>query len=326
VSEPQAVLSPLTESAVFLTLVVEPGGEDVVRSVLGDVGMLTRAVGFRVPDDGLCTVVGIGSAAWDRLFAGPRPALLHPFVELQGERHRAPATPGDLFVHVRARRMHPCFEFSRLLVGRLGDAVTVVDEVHGFRYFDSRDLLGFVDGTENPVGAAAAAAVLVTDDDPAFVGGSYVMVQKYLHDLDAWNAMTVEQRELAVGRRMLDDVELDEATKPADAHSALTVIEEPDGTEREILRDNMPFGSVASGEYGTYFVGYAADPAVPELMLHRMVIGEPPGSTDRILEVSTAVTGGLYFVPPQDLLDDPPAGPAVPVRHAPDLGIGSLRG
>jgi porphyrinogen peroxidase len=331
-AEPQAVLAPLTESAVFLTLTVDPGGEDTVRAVLPDLGMLTRAVGFRVPGEALTCVAGIGSDAWDRLFDGPRPAQLHPFRALTGRRHRAPATPGDLFLHIRAARMHPCFELAHLIADRLAGAATIVDEVHGFRYFDSRDLLGFVDGTENPVGAAAAAAVLVGDEDPDFTGSSYVMVQKYLHDLTAWSAMSVEDRERAIGRRMLDDVELDDATKPADSHVALTTIEEPDGTEREILRDNMPFGSLQAGEFGTYFVGYAATPEVPERMLERMVIGDPPGHSDRILEVSTAVTGALFFVPTQDLLDDPPAAPTgAPAAAAPtppargDLDIGSLR-
>jgi putative iron-dependent peroxidase len=331
--EPLAVLTPLTASAVFLTLVVEPGGEQPVLDLLPDLGGLTRSVGFRVPDEALTCVTGIGSDLWDRLFDGPRPAALHPFREVSGTRYTAPSTPGDLFFHLRADRMHPCFELARLITDRLAGAARIVDEVQGFRYFDSRDLLGFVDGTENPTGRAAAEAVLIGDEDPDFAGGSYVMIQKYLHDLDAWNAMTVEQRELAIGRRMLDDVELDDETKPPDSHVALTTIEEPDGTERQIVRDNMPFGSVARGEFGTYFIGYAATPEVPELMLTRMFVGDPPGHPDRILAVSTAVTGGLFFVPSQDFLDDPsePETPPATGADAPDtsaptssLGIGSL--
>lgn len=306
---PQAVLSPLSESALFLVLTVPPGGEEELRSLLPDIGGLTRSVGFRVPDDELSCVTGIGSQLWDRLFGAHRPSALHPFRAVAGDRHAAPATPGDVFLHIRARRMHPCFELARLVMERLTGTAHVVDETHGFRYFDNRDLLGFVDGTENPTGVDASAAVLVGDEDPDFAGGTYVMVQKYVHDLHAWHTMSVEARELAVGRRMLDDVELGDDAKPADSHVALTTIEEADGTEREILRANMPFGTIADGEYGTYFVGYAASPEVPERMLERMVVGDPPGSTDRILEVSTARTGGLFFVPSQDLLDDPPAAP-----------------
>ncbi|WP_098960822.1 Dyp-type peroxidase [Pseudonocardia sp. N23] len=329
--QPQAVLSPLTESAVFLTMTVGDGGEQAVRDLLPDLGGLVRSVGFRLPDEGLTCVTGIGADLWDRTFDGPRPAALHPFREVTGARHHAPSTPGDLFLHVRAVRLFPCFELARLVRTRLGDAAVVVDEVHGFRYFDRRDLLGFVDGTENPTGDGASAAVLVGGEDPAFAGGTYVMTQKYLHDLPGWQGQSVEARELAVGRRMLDDVELDDATKPPDSHVALTTIVDDDGTEREILRDNMPFGSIADGEYGTYFIGYAADPDVPERMLRRMFVGEPEGSTDRLLEFSTAVTGSLYFVPSAALLDDPPPArtAAEAARPAPahgDLGIGDLRG
>ncbi|WP_284742318.1 Dyp-type peroxidase [Amycolatopsis sp. RTGN1] len=309
--EPQGVLTPLTESAMFLTLTIRrPGDEAAVHDLLPELAGMVRSVGFPLPEEALTCVVGFGSAAWDRLFTGPRPAHLHPFREIDGPRHRAPATPGDLFLHLRAKRLYTCFELARRVVDGLGDAVTVTDEVAGFRYFDRRDLLGFVDGTENPTGGLAAAAALVgTDDDPRFTGGSYLIVQKYLHDLDRWNAMPVEDRERAVGRHMLDDVEIPDAKKATDSHVALTTIEDGDGNERKILRDNMPFGSIARGEYGTYFAGYAADPGVTEEMLTRMFVGEPPGNSDRLLDVSTAVTGGLFFVPPADFLADPPELP-----------------
>lgn len=329
--QPQAVLAPLTESAVFLTLTVAAGGEQTVRDLLPELGGLVRSVGFRLPDEGLTCIVGIGSDLWDRTFDGPRPAALHPFVEMTGARHHAPSTPGDLFLHLRAKRLFPCFELARLVRARLGDAVRVVDEVQGFRYFDRRDLLGFVDGTENPTGDDASAAVLICDEDPGFAGGTYVMTQKYLHDLDGWQGQSVEAREHAVGRTMLDDIELDDADKPTNSHVALTTIVEDDGTEREILRDNMPFGSIERGEYGTYFIGYAADPDVPERMLRRMFVGEPEGNTDRLLEFSTAVTGSLFFVPSAAMLDDPPpartaAEPEESVPAHSDLGIGDLRG
>ncbi|MFJ8476620.1 Dyp-type peroxidase [Kitasatospora sp. NPDC094011] len=311
--EPQAVLSPLTSAAIFLTLTVEPGGESTVRELLPELAGLRRAVGFRAPEGGLTCVTGIGSELWDRLFTGPRPAGLHPFRELAGPRHRAPATPGDLLLHLRAERMDLCFELAGRLTSRLAGAATVVDSVQGFKYFDDRDLLGFVDGTENPEGGAAETAAVVGEEDPAFAGGSYVIVQRYLHDLDKWNALGVEQQEGAVGRTKLTDIELDDDSKPADSHVALTVITDPDGAERKIVRFNMPFGSFeGGGEYGTYFIGYARDPGVTEEMLRNMFLGRPPGTTDRLLDFSTAVTGALFFVPTADLLDSPPAAPAAP--------------
>ncbi|MCN9243380.1 Dyp-type peroxidase [Streptomyces sp. RY43-2] len=304
---PQPVLSPLTHAAIFLVVTVDQGGEPVVRQLLADLNGLQRAVAFRAMSEGrLSAVVGIGSEVWDRLFAGPRPAELHPFRELAGDRHRAVSTPGDLLFHIRAARPDLCFALGSEIMDRLRGAVTVRDEVHGFTYFDMRDLLGFVDGTENPTGPAANAAVLIGDEDAEFSGGSYVIVQKYLHDLQAWNALPVEAQERAIGRRKLSDVELDDDVKPPDSHVALTTIEDPDGTKHEILRDNMPFGTIGQGEFGTYFIGYARTPAVTERMLERMFLGAPPASHDRILDFSTPVTGSLFYAPTSDFLDNLP--------------------
>ncbi|MER7756153.1 Dyp-type peroxidase [Kitasatospora sp. NPDC097643] len=332
--EPQAVLSPLTGAAVFLVLTVEPGGEDAVRALLPDLAGLRRSVGFRAPEGGLTCVTGIGSDAWDRLFDGPRPAGLHPFRELAGPRHRAPATPGDLLLHLRATRPDLCFELATRLTDRLAGAATVVDSVQGFRYFDERDLLGFVDGTENPEGRAAETAAVVGAEDPDFAGGSYVVVQKYLHDLAKWNALSTEEQERAVGRSKLADIEFADADQPADSHVALTGVTGPDGEERQIVRFNMPFGSFErGGEYGTYFIGYARTPEVTEEMLRNMFLGRPRGTTDRLLDFSTAVTGSLFFVPAADLLDSPPpapgrppAGDGSPAAGDGSLGIGGLRG
>ena len=334
---PQPVLSPLTTAAIFLVVTIDPGGEPVARDLLSDLPGLERAVGFRVPELRVSCVAGIGAQAWDRLFGGPRPAELHPFRELVGPRHRAPATPGDLLFHIRAGRTYPCFELASQIMDRLRGSVTVCDEVHGFKYFDVRDLLGFVDGTENPVGPAAGEAVLIGDEDPPFAGGSYVIVQKYLHDLQAWNALAVEAQEQVIGRTKLSDIELDPAVQPPDSHVARTTIVDPDGTERQILRDNMPFGAVGRGEFGTFFIGYARTPAVTEQMLERMFLGDQQASHDRILDFSTAVTGTLFFAPSADFLDDLPdppadtvteAGPAPDLQRPPDdsLGIGDLRG
>jgi porphyrinogen peroxidase len=318
-AEPQAVLTPLTEAAIFLVLTVHPGSDDRVREVLADVSGLRRSVGFRIPEGELACVTGVGDRVWDRLFGEPRPADLHPLPEIAGPRHRALSTPGDLLFHIRAHRLDLCFEFAQRLTARLRGSAEVIDEVHGFRSFDERDLLGFVDGTENPEGAAAEAAVLIGDEDPAFAGGSYAVVQKYLHDLDGWDALTVEEQERAIGRTKLSDIELADEIKPSNSHVALNTIVDDDGEERQIVRFNMPFGSVGAREFGTYFIGYASSPEVIEQMLTNMFIGKPPGNYDRILDFSRAVTGNLFFVPPLDFLDDPPA---------PDqsLGIGSLRG
>jgi putative iron-dependent peroxidase len=301
-SEPQAVLAPLTPSAIFLVLTIDDGGEDVVRDLLPSLAGIRRTVGSRANDAGLTLVTGIGSDAWDRLFDGPRPALLHRFAEVRGDVHVAPSTPGDLLFHIRAERMDMCFELATLLTDQLAGAATVVEEVHGFRYFDARAIVGFVDGTENPSGAAAADAVLVGDEDPDFAGSSYVITQAYLHDMTKWNSMSVVEQEAAIGRHKSSNIELDDDAKSPRAHNVLTNISGEDGEELKILRDNMPFGAPGRGEFGTFFIGYAADPAVTERMLDNMFIGDPPGTTDLLLEVSDAVTGCLFAVPTEDFL------------------------
>jgi putative iron-dependent peroxidase len=285
--------------------------------------------------------MGFGSEAWDRLFGAPRPAELHPFREFRGGGRHAVATPGDLLFHIRAKRMDLCFELAAQLMARIGKAVSPVDEVHGFRYFDDRDLIGFVDGTENPRGAAAIDAVLIGEEDAAFAGGSYVIVQKYLHNLDAWNALPTEAQERIIGRTKLADIELDDSVKPTSAHNALTTIVE-NGKEIKILRDNMPFGRPTQGEFGTYFIGYSRSPRTIEQMLENMFVGQPPGNYDRLLDFSRAVTGNLFFVPSATFLDDvtedqpavteapPPAAaspsPSTPSVRDGSLGIGSLKG
>lgn len=324
---PQPVLSPLTAAAVFLVITVSRGGEAAVRDLLTDFAALQRSVGFRVPEGHLASIVGIGSQAWDRLFSGPRPAELHPFRELAGERHRAAATPGDLLFHIRASRLDLCFEFATQVMERLRGWVSGCDEVHGFRYFDERDLIGFVDGTENPSGAAAAAAAVVGHRDPDFAGGSYVIVQKYLHDLAAWNALPVEEQEKVIGRSKLSDIEMPDDVKPANSHVALNTIYDRDGTQRQILRANMPFGAPGRGEFGTYYIAYAATPEVTEQMLVNMFIGNPPGNYDRILDFSTAVTGCLFFVPSADFLENLPDLPGASAGVVDgSLGIGGLQG
>jgi len=346
----QPVSSPLTRAAIFLVVTIETSYENraAVLSLCADLSALLRSVGFRDIDAALSCIMGFGSGAWDRLFGSPRPAELHPFREIRSGARHAVSTPGDLLFHIRAKRMDLCFELATQIMARLGGAVSTADEVHGFRYVDNRDLLGFVDGTENPSGSAAADAVFIREEDPAFAGGSYVIVQKYLHNLDAWNKLPTEVQEKIIGRTKVSDIELDDSVKPTSAHNALTVIEE-NGKEIKILRDNMPFGRPGYSEFGTYFIGYSRSPRTVEQMLENMFIGRPPENYDRILDFSTAVTGNLFFIPTASFLDSvtqdqpatagssnaqTPATASAPGRSSGSnvsrkdgsLGIGSLKG
>jgi porphyrinogen peroxidase len=342
---PQPVVGPLTRSAIFLVLCVRPGvrpGREnyaALRSFFSDLSGLVRAVEFRNIEAALTCVAGFGSDVWDKLFGLPRPAELHPFQEIRSGGRHAVSTPGDILFHIRAKHPDLCFELATHIMEAIGDFVSVADEVHGFRYFDDRDVLGFVDGTENPRGDAARVAAIVGSEDAQFSGGSYVIVQKYLHDMKGWNSLPVETQERIIGRKKLSDVELSDAAKPAFAHNALTTIEE-NGREAKILRDNMPFGRPGHGEFGTYFIGYSRSPAVTEKMLQNMFVGNPPGNYDRLLDFSQAATGGLFFVPTATFLDDlsgdVPDGSGAPeapseggaglsTAHDTSLGIGSLK-
>jgi porphyrinogen peroxidase len=336
----QPVAAPLTRAAIFLVVTInpDPNNHTAVRSFCADLPALSRAVEFRNLEAGLTCVMGIGSEAWDSLFGQPRPAELHPFREFRAGSRHAVSSPGDLLFHIRAKRMDLCFELATRIMASLGDAVSAVDEVHGFRYFDDRDLLGFVDGTENPRGQAVIDAAIIGEEDRAFAGGSYVIVQKYLHDMDGWNALSTEAQERIIGRNKLSDVELNDSIKPTSAHNALTTITE-NGREFKILRDNMPFGNAAAGEFGTYFIGYCRTPRVTEQMIENMFVGRPPGNYDRLLDFSRAVTGTLFFVPSASFLESinddivaarpAPASvvepPTIEVSDG-SLGIGSLKG
>jgi porphyrinogen peroxidase len=310
----QSVDAPLSRAAIFLvlTLAGEQNALAKACSVLNGLDDLVKTVGFRDLPARLSCVVGIGCDLWDHLSFASRPKELRPFAPIKGPVHAAPSTPGDLLFHIRSDRPDLCFEFERLLLGSLGAAVNVVDEVSGFRYFDARDLLGFVDGTANPTGLDLATSALVGDEDPDFVGGSYVVVQKYLHDLSAWAQVPTPLQEKIIGRTKIDNVEIEDDDAPRKSHKSLATIVDAAGNEYDILRDNMPFGRPGQGEFGTYFIGYSRYLWVIEKMLQRMYIGDPPSAYDRLLDFSTPRTGTTFFAPPGPTLKS--LGPAAQDR------------
>lgn len=304
----QPVTAPLTRHATFLVLTVtSPSAIPTIRSTLASISSRAKNIYSRDSDAKFTCIVGIGASVWDSIFDNlARPNELHPFREVRGVKHTAISTPGDLLFHIRSERRDLCFEFERQLMDSFGDAVHLEDETVGFRYFDGRDLLGFVDGTANPVGPDVRPSVLVTAEDgnEHVQGGSYIVVQKYVHDLHRWKGLRSEQQEQIIGRTKPDNIELDDADDGKQAsHKTLNTIEDEEGNEYDILRDNMPFGSPASGEYGTYFIGYTRRLWVIEKMLERMYVGQPPGIYDRLLDFSKPLTGCVFFAPSTDVLD-----------------------
>ena len=295
------------EHAIFMVFGLVEGENAIttIKELCGKLDFIARSLRNRFPASDASCVMGFGAKAWTRLFPEqPRPKELEVFKEIKGAKHTAPSTPGDLFFHIRASRLDICQEAAALAAAMLGDAVYHIDEVQGFRYLDGRALIGFVDGTENPEADERDAFATIGDEDADFAGGSYAFVQKYLHDMSAWNALPVEEQEKAIGRRKYNDVELDDGEKPENAHNAVTNIKDEDGNELKIVRANMPFANPTRGEFGTYFIGYAGSFATTRKMLENMFMGEPVGNTDRLLDFSSAVTGTLFFVPSREKLEE----------------------
>ncbi|MDR2460138.1 MAG: Dyp-type peroxidase [Deltaproteobacteria bacterium] len=293
--------------AIFMVLGLNrPDEIEPVKAICSELPALVRSLKGRFPKQEASCVMGFGSSAWDHLFPKrKKPSELSTFVEIKGEKHTAPSTPGDLFFHIRASKMDIAYELAAIITYILGDSVYSIDEVHGFRYFDGRAIIGFVDGTENPeFDEDRHAAAVIGDKEPDFEGGSYAFVQKYIHNMNEWNNLPTFEQEKAIGRRKFDDRELSDDIKPENAHNAVTNIEDEAGNEIKIVRANMPFAVPSQGEHGTYFIGYASTFSATRKMLENMFIGEPIGNYDRLLDFSTAKTGTLFFIPSVELLEE----------------------
>ena len=301
---PQDVTQKPGENAVFIVYALKdlPDTIDKVKDVCANFSALIRSMRNRYPDMQFSCTIGFGADAWKRFFPEQgNPKELQPFEEIKGVKLTAVSTPGDLLFHIRCKQMGLCFEFASIIDQKLRGVVESIDETHGFRYRDGKAIIGFVDGTENPaVDENPYHFAVIGEEDADFAGGSYVFVQKYIHDMVAWNALPVEQQEKVIGRHKFNDVELSDEEKPENAHNAVTNI----GDDLKIVRANMPFANTSKGEYGTYFIGYASTFSTTRRMLENMFIGSPAGNTDRLLDFSTAIPGTLFFVPSYDLLGE----------------------
>jgi putative iron-dependent peroxidase len=289
------VLPAVGAHAYFLTLTVAEGAErTTLNKAIRDILPSARALATKAKRARLLCTLGIGSELWDRLSPARRPAGLRPFRAVKANGRVAPATGGDLFLQITSGRHDLNLDLAMGLVRRLQRLATVAEEIHGFRYRDSRDLTGFIDGTENPKGKARAVAALIGEEDRPFAGGSYVAVQRYVHDLERWRRLDDREQEQIIGRTKRGSVELPKRIKPQTAHISRVVIER-DGAELQILRQSYPWGTVR--EAGLYFAAYTKSLDVFDLMLARMMGTTGDGLHDRLMEFSRAVTGATFFVP-----------------------------
>lgn len=283
----------------------DPKLKDVFQQLCALVLNLNNSVFNRFPDSRASCVMGIGYEAWKKLeLPTPMPKELATFEEIKGIKHTAVSTPGDLHFHLRADNKSIIFDMAIEISKLLNPFAESVLEIQGFKYWDARSILGFVDGTENPHGEDRDHFAKIGDEDQDYKGGSYLFVQKYLHNMDAWKGLSTEEQEKVIGRSKENDIEMSEEIKPSNSHIALANIEGENGEELKIVRDNMPFGSPSTNEFGTYFIAYSSTFATTKKMLTNMFIGDPVGNYDRILDFSTAVTGTLFFVPTRNMLDD----------------------
>ncbi len=296
-----------SENALFIVLGINECATsiDTITEFCANFSALVRSLNNRFPDANFGAVLGFGSKAWDQLFpkAG-KPKELTEFQEIKGKKHTAVSTEGDLFFHIRANNVAICYELGSIIHQALKEVTHCISETKGFRYFDGRAILGFVDGTENPETVIAKGYAYVGSEDAKFAGGSYAFIQKYLHNMDKWSDLTDEQQEKVIGRRKFNDKELDDSVKPPTAHNVVSKAYDADGNELKIVRANMPFSNPAEGEYGTFFIGYARSFATTRQMLENMFLGDKQGHADRLLDFSTPITGCLFFIPTFDFLDD----------------------
>ena len=240
----------------------------------------------------LMASIAFGLDFWLKINGSNHPAHLKHFARLDGD-FQAPATGGDIFLHIHSLRQDLNFVLAQQLLDAIRDHVTVLDEVSGFRYLDSRDLTGFIDGTENPEGDERAEVGLIADGE--FSGGSYVMVQRYVHNLPRWHQVSDVEQEKVIGRTKPDSIELPDEARPDTAHISRVVIEEND-EELEILRHSMPYGSV-SGDSGLFFLAYSCDLTIFDKMLARMFGTAGDGLHDHLLHYSQPVSGAYFFAP-----------------------------
>lgn len=301
----QDVWQDIGEHVQFTVLKLTRTDQDAAQEAIQEFADRSQAIirSLRIRDTNrhensrLKVSFGISNAAWDYLFPNkPKPAELVTYETLSSPKYTMPATEGDLFFHIRASNEAVVYEAQTQFMRFLKDITTVIDETKGFRYFEGRAIIGFIDGTEAPAVEDAAPYAIVGDEDPNFINGSYAFAQKWQHNMDFWHHLKTEEQEKAVGREKFSDIELDDDAKYHNAHNVASKFEK-DGEEQKIIRMNVPFSNPASDQTGTYFMGYSRHWSVTKGMLENML-----AQSDFLLSFSEILSGQLFFIPSRDTL------------------------
>ncbi|MFW2161405.1 Dyp-type peroxidase [Acinetobacter beijerinckii] len=254
------------------------------------------------PNDQIKTAIAFGPELWSQLYT-ETPTGFKQLNPEQGA-FNMPVEPADVFIHIASARADICFAMSQAFFAGIQTKVDVLDERPCFRFFDGRDMTGFIDGTENPqFPDDRAETALLPEDAEAFADGSFIFAQRYIHDLAKWQQLKVDAQEQVFGRTKLESIELDDDIKPENAHIARTVVEDEDGEEMEILRHSLPYGD-GKGEQGLFFVAYTNNLSIIDAMLQRMFGTSGDGIHDHLLHFTTAIDGAYYFAPSDELLEE----------------------
>lgn len=240
-------------------------------------------------------VIGFGSQLWQRIGPRPQPVGIGPFVTVEGlDGMTAPATQHDIWIWIHGAGTDVVFDTASSVVASLEKLGRLVVDVSCFVYHDSRDLTGFIDGTANPAPVEAPAVACIPPGLPG-AGGSHVIAQRWVHDLDRFNDLEVREQEDVFGRRKPDSVEIPDEIRRADAHISLAEIHDENGDEREVYRRSTPWG--AAEEHGLYFLGFSAERDRFDVMLAQMFGTDGRQIRDRLLDFTAPVSGSFYFAP-----------------------------
>ncbi len=299
-STPQsAILPEASQHALYIVINVDNKIDNVVKqcALLPE---LINKIKQQHNTNRLFASLAFGVDYWNVIHPDSKPQHLKPFSQLGEGDLVAPATGGDLLLHIHSDRKDMIYVLASEFLKAIKTDVTVLEEVEGFHYLDDRDLTGFIDGTENPEGNERAEVALI-DNDPGFIGGSYVLAQRYVHNLPKWEKVDDKEQEGIIGRTKPDSVELDDDVMPETSHVSRVVIEE-DGEELEIVRHSLPYGK-ASGDAGLFFLAYSKDNTILEKMLANMFGTSDDGLHDHLMDYTSAKSGAYFFAPSVEMLE-----------------------
>ncbi|MDM1341185.1 Dyp-type peroxidase [Acinetobacter pseudolwoffii] len=299
----QSVILPLpSDHARFIVLRLKDLNIEALKEKLEHLFTSRDRLITQHPQAQIKTAVAFGPELWSRLYS-QSPAGFEQLEPIQGS-FAMPVVPADILIHIASARADICFALSQAFFEGIQDQVEVLDERVCFRYFDGRDVTGFIDGTENPQFPDDRAEVaLLGEDTGIFQDGSFIFAQRYAHDLEKWKKLKVDTQEQVMGRTKLESIELEDEVKPANAHVARTVVEDEEGEEMEILRHSLPYGD-GRGDQGLFFIAYTKDLTIIDAMLERMFGTSGDGIHDRLLHFVTPLDGAYYFAPSEELLEE----------------------